>query len=83
MTLGHQHTHNTASCYTGDISDMIDTNATNSHTVQLSSTSSLRPCPATPMPAVLRFANDLARTVELNRRTAPVSERVERKVATA
>ena len=34
-------------------------------------------------PAVLRFANDLARTVELNRRTAPVSERVERKVATA
>ena len=34
-------------------------------------------------PAVLRFANDLARTVELNRRTGPVSDQVERKVATA
>ena len=34
-------------------------------------------------PAVLRFANDLARTVELNRRTNSPVEQPERKVATA
>jgi hypothetical protein len=39
--------------------------------------------PYTILPSVARFAADLARTVELNRRTAPVSERVKRKVATA
>ena len=37
MNLGHQHTRYPASCYTRSLSDMIDTNATNIHTVQLSS----------------------------------------------